>query len=59
MANSYRQVSYEERCQIDALRKEGLSLSQIARRLGRSKSTVSREVGRNSGGTPRRRPRAS
>ena len=50
MANTYRHVSYEERCQIDALKKEGLSLSQIARRLGRSKSTVSREVARNSGG---------
>ena len=48
MANSYRHLSYEERCQIDALKKEGLS--QIARRLGRSKSTISREVARNSGG---------
>ena len=36
MASSFRHVSYEERCKIDALKEEGLSLSEIARRLGRS-----------------------
>ena len=50
MASGYRHVSYEERCQIDVLRKEGLSMAAVARRLGRNVSTISRELGRNSGG---------
>ena len=40
MESNYRHVSYNERCQLDALKKEGLSLSEIARRLARSKSTI-------------------
>lgn len=43
-----RQAPYEEWCKIDALRAEVLSLSEIARRLGRSQTTISREVARNS-----------
>ena len=50
IASGYRHVSYEERCQIDVLRKEGLSMAAVARRLGRNVSTISRELGRNSGG---------
>ena len=50
MASSFQHVSYEERCKIDALKKEGLTLSEIAKRLGRDKSTISRELARNSGG---------
>jgi IS30 family transposase len=50
MASGYRHVSYEERCQIEALRNEGLSMAAVARRLGRNVSTISRELGRNSGG---------
>ena len=41
MEGNYRHVSYKERCQLDALKKEGLSLSEIARLLARSKSTIS------------------
>ena len=46
----YRHLSYEERVEIAALRKEGLSAAAIARRLGRSQSAVSRELRRNKGG---------
>ena len=46
---SYHQLTTEERCDIYVLRKQGLSLSAIARRLGRSRSTISREVERNKG----------
>ena len=49
MEGNYRHVSYKERCQIDALKKEGLSLSEIVRRLAHSKSTISWELARNSG----------
>lgn len=43
----YTQITREERYVIQALRKEGLSLSAIARRLGRAPSSISREVRRN------------
>jgi IS30 family transposase len=43
----YRQITSHERYVIQALRKEGLSLSAIARHLGRAPSTISREVRRN------------
>ena len=46
---SYHQLTTEERCDIYALRKQGLSQNTIAQRLGRSPSTISREVKRNSG----------
>ncbi len=41
-------VTYEERCQIEALQKRGLSQGAIARQLGRS--TIFREIKRNTGG---------
>ena len=47
---TYRHVTFEERCKIDALRKEGLSLEAIGKRLGRSASTISRELARNGDG---------
>ena len=50
MASSSQHVSYEERCKIDALTKAGLTLSKIARCLGRSKSTTSRALARNGSG---------
>ncbi len=50
MAKGYRHLSYEERCQIHALKKRADSIRGIARQLGRSPSTISREVRRNSGG---------
>jgi IS30 family transposase len=43
----YRQITSHERYVIQALRKEGLTLSAIARHLGRAPSTISREVRRN------------
>ena len=43
----YRQLSQEERYIITALLKTHVSLSDIARTLGRSKSTISRELRRN------------
>ena len=44
---AYRQLSTEERYQIAALRREGLSSRQIARALTRHPSTIAREVKRN------------
>jgi IS30 family transposase len=46
---TYHHLSREERYQISALLKEGLSQSQIALNLGRHKATISREIARNSG----------
>ena len=46
---TYRHLSREERYQISALLKEGLTQSQIALNLKRHKSTISREISRNSG----------
>jgi transposase, IS30 family len=46
---SYQHLSREERYQISALLKEGLTQSQIAHNLGRHKSTISRELTRNRG----------
>lgn len=45
----YHHLSREERYQISALLKEGLTQSQIAQNLGRHKATISREIARNSG----------
>ncbi len=50
MPKGYHHLTYEERCQIYALRKSGLSGLAIARQLGRDRTTVWREVRRNSGG---------
>jgi IS30 family transposase len=44
----YRQLSLDERYQIQALLKAHCSQSEIARELGRSPSTISRELSRNS-----------
>jgi IS30 family transposase len=46
---TYHHLSEEERYQISALLKEGLTQSQIAVNLGRHKATISREITRNSG----------
>jgi transposase, IS30 family len=43
----YHQLTQEERYHIAALSMQRLSLSEIARQLGRSKSTISREKRRN------------
>jgi IS30 family transposase len=44
---SYSQLNEEDRYRIAALRTEGTSMSEIARRLGRACSTISRELKRN------------
>lgn len=45
----YTQLTQEERYQIYILKKTGISLSEIARPLGRNKATISREIRRNRG----------
>ena len=45
----YRRITYEDRCQIYALSKSGVSQESIAGVLGVSQSTVSREICRNRG----------
>ena len=49
MPRSYRHLTYEERCQIEALKKSGLSIGLIAEQLGRDRTTIYREIRRNSG----------
>ena len=46
---TYYHLSREERYQISALLKEGLTRSQIAASLSRHKATIGREIARNSG----------
>jgi IS30 family transposase len=46
---SYRRLVYEDRVQIYALLKEGLTQTEIAARLGVSQGSVSREITRNRG----------
>jgi transposase, IS30 family len=53
---SGRYLSLAERIEIAMLRSEGLSIRQIAARLGRSPSTVSRELSRNGDCSGRYRP---
>jgi len=45
----YQQITREERYQIYALKKEGLSQTAIAKNLSRDKGTISRELKRNKG----------
>lgn len=45
----YRQLAYEQRCQISVLKKRGYSQQEIANSVGVSQSTVSRELARNTG----------
>src|ERR1019366_811816 len=44
-----RRVEYEDRCQLHALVKRGLTQEEIAAALGFSQGTVSRELKRNRG----------
>lgn len=44
----YKQLTYCQRCQIEILKKSGLSQANIAKLIGVSQSTVSRELSRNS-----------
>jgi len=45
----YTQLTHEERYQISALMKTGITQTEIAKILGRDKSTISRELYRNRG----------
>jgi IS30 family transposase len=49
MLKSYRHLTYEQRCQIFALRQSGQSQAAIARQIGVHRSTISRELARNAG----------
>lgn len=46
---TYKQLTYEQRCQIYALNKTGMSQNTIAKLLNVSQSTISREFSRNTG----------
>lgn len=52
MGSSYEQLTYEERCEIAELHREGRSLRQIAAALDRAPSSISRELSRNAGSQP-------
>ena len=45
----FRHLTYENRCQIHALKKSDMAPSSIAMELGVNKSTITREIQRNSG----------
>lgn len=45
----YSHLAYEERCQIYALKKSGMTSSEIALQVGVNKSTITREIRCNSG----------
>ena len=47
--SDYKQLTYEQRCQIEVLNKSGLSQKKIAESVGTSQSTISRELRRNRG----------
>lgn len=46
---TYRRITYEDRCQIYALRMAGNTQAEIGKALGVSQGTVSRELARNTG----------
>jgi IS30 family transposase len=46
---TYKQLTYEQRCQIEALKKSGMSQQSIADFVGTTQSTISRELRRNRG----------
>jgi IS30 family transposase len=45
-----KHLTFEQRCQLEALRGAGLTQAAIAEAIGTSQSAVSRELGRNRGG---------
>jgi IS30 family transposase len=49
MTGTYQQLTYEQRCQVSALKKSGCSQREIAEVIGTSQPTVSRELARNTG----------
>ena len=49
MKRLYKHLNAYDRCKISILKKEGLKIDAIARRLSVHKSTISREIERNGG----------
>ncbi|MCU7921324.1 MAG: helix-turn-helix domain-containing protein [Candidatus Thiodiazotropha sp. (ex Dulcina madagascariensis)] len=47
--SDYKQLSYEQRCQIEVLKKSGMTQQEIADAVGTSQSSISRELKRNTG----------
>jgi len=47
--SNYKQLTYEQRCQIDALKRSGLSQQAIGDAVGANQSSISRELSRNKG----------
>ena len=47
IGTKYSHLSLEERCRLRGMTEMGLSISEIARRLGRHRSTMLRELERN------------
>jgi IS30 family transposase len=47
--SSYKQLTYEQRCQIEVLKKSGFSQQSIADAVGSDQSTISRDLTRNTG----------
>lgn len=47
--STYKQLTYEQRCQIEALKKSGLTQQAISDQLGVNQATISRELSRNTG----------
>ena len=47
MGQRYSHLSLEERCRLRGMMEMGVSVSEIARRLGRHRSTIQREFARN------------
>ena len=50
MPSGYHHLTYDQRCQISALRRNGQPIAVIAAQLGRHPSTLYRELARNTGG---------
>ena len=48
--SGYKQLTYEQRCQIEVLKKSGFSQESIGQAVGASQSAISRELSRNRGG---------
>ena len=49
MQKAYKHLTYEQRCQIYALKQQDFSQTAIGKAIGVSQGTISREFSRNSG----------
>jgi IS30 family transposase len=47
--STYKQLTYEQRCQIEALKRSGVSQQRMAELVGVCQSSISRELARNTG----------